>query len=677
MREALTLALGRQYDVTRLLGKGGMGAVYLAREAALDREVAIKVLPPDRSATQDSRDRFRREARTAAKLSHPNIVPLFTFGDVDGTLYFVMGYVKGESLVARLKREGRLPVEDARRILIEVADALDYAHKLGIVHRDIKPDNVLLEEGTGRALLTDFGVAKALGAGQTMTTEGSVLGTPHYMSPEQAQGKGDLDGRSDIYSLGVMGYAMLAGRLPFEGSTPGDVLIQHITKEAPPLKSLAPGIPVEIANALTRCLAKDPAQRWRDALTLKQAISVAGEDETPRALEELQSWALVTLGALCILILLAAWWGGGGDVSDPFPMLPSVAGMMALLSALIWTQKCREMVNRGYGFKRLLYETFKQPSGWMGWYPSRLRARSDVWDRLPGELRTVRAFLGGMILAAPLFAASMIAEQAYWSHVRLLGRSPYRHEIREALTTMTFALALLPFVCGLYWVARWQRRARVLDVEQELANYLIGAPTGKRAFWTKPEIAALLLPETPANSMAAMPAPATPADLANAVSAIAAVLPEPGRALGRQASAAARQLAEGVVLLDKHVANLAKSFDPAEAGRLVGRIAALAPEAAENGELREILERQLESVRSLEARLDGAKSRRARRFELLKAVWLQAVELRSAADDAARTNQTTDRINALFAEIERHLDGSPVTQPPGDGTITQSPTLQR
>lgn len=202
-----------------------MGAVYLATEAALEREVAIKVLPPDRGATQESRDRFRREARTAAKLSHPNIVPLYTFGDVEGTLYFVMGYVKGESLAARLKREGRLLIEDARRILIEIAEALDYAHKRGVIHRDIKPDNVLIEEGTGRALLTDFGVAKALGAGQTMTEVGSVLGTPQYMSPEQAQGKADIDHRSDIYSFGVMGYAMLAGRLPFEGPTPGDVMV--------------------------------------------------------------------------------------------------------------------------------------------------------------------------------------------------------------------------------------------------------------------------------------------------------------------------------------------------------------------------------------------------------------------------------------------------------------------
>ena len=345
-----------------------MGAVYLAAEAALEREVAIKVLPPDRGATKDSRDRFRREARTAAKLSHPNIVPLHTFGDVDGTLYFVMGYVKGESLATRLKREGRIPVEEARRILIELCDALDYAHKLGIVHRDIKPDNVLIEEETGRAMLLDFGVAKAVGAGQTMTEVGSVLGTPQYMSPEQAQGKSDIDARSDLYSLGVMGYAMFAGRLPFEGATPGDVMAQHITKEAPALKTHAPDVPPEIASALTRCLEKDRDRRWPDANSIKGSISLPSGEETPAALDGLGGFLLAPLACGLLLLYIGAWWLGGGDVAPPFPVVPLIAFSSALTPLLLLPWRWHHLRQLGFEPKRILEAILAPLQYWPGWY---------------------------------------------------------------------------------------------------------------------------------------------------------------------------------------------------------------------------------------------------------------------------------------------------------------------
>jgi len=195
-----------------------MGAVYLAREESLERLVAVKVLSQDRGLDATSRERFKREARTAARLMHPNIVPLHAFGEADdGLMYLVMGYVSGESLADRLKRDGRLRIAEARRIVAEIAEALDHAHRQGVVHRDVKPDNVLIEDESGRALLADFGVAKALGAGGTMTQAGSVVGTPDFMSPEQAAGNVDVDGRSDLYSLGALAYSLLAGRPPFDG----------------------------------------------------------------------------------------------------------------------------------------------------------------------------------------------------------------------------------------------------------------------------------------------------------------------------------------------------------------------------------------------------------------------------------------------------------------------------
>src|SRR5438046_5210223 len=211
----LIQALGSSYTVEGELGRGGMGVVYQARDERLKRQVAIKVLPPELAFREEIRIRFLREAETAARLSHPHIVPIHSVGEgPDGLVYFVMAYVDGESLAARLKRRGRLPAEEARRVMIETADALGAAHAVGIIHRDVKPDNILLEGSRGRVVVTDFGIAKALSSttgSATLTATGVAIGTPHYMSPEQAAGDREIDGRSDLYSLGVVGYQMLAG----------------------------------------------------------------------------------------------------------------------------------------------------------------------------------------------------------------------------------------------------------------------------------------------------------------------------------------------------------------------------------------------------------------------------------------------------------------------------------
>lgn len=278
LREALVKALGSNYEVKRLLGRGGMGAVYLARETALDRLVAVKVLPPEASDDQ-SRERFKREARTAAKLNHPNIVPLYSFGETDGMMYFVMGFVQGESLAEQMVRQGKLPEKEARRILAEVADALQYAHSQQVVHRDIKPDNILIDDATGKPMLTDFGIAKAQVGGSTLTAIGSIVGTPHYMSPEQASGERDIDGRSDIYSLGVVAFWMLAGELPFDGESLQDIIVQHVTKEAPALRDVAGETSEHVARAVGRCLAKDPEDRWRDAAEFRAVIREEGISE--------------------------------------------------------------------------------------------------------------------------------------------------------------------------------------------------------------------------------------------------------------------------------------------------------------------------------------------------------------------------------------------------------------
>lgn len=277
LRERLQAAVADSFRIEKLLGRGGMGSVYLAREAALDRLVAIKVLPPDRAQSSDLRERFRREARTAAQLSHPNIVPLLTFGEDDGLMFFVMGYVEGEALAQRLQREGRLQATETIRILSELADALGYAHGRGVVHRDVKPENILLEAPRGGVRLTDFGVAKGLTSSSSLTTEGAVIGTPHYMSPEQASGRADLDTRSDIYSMGALAFTLLTGRPPFTGRTASEILRQHLSQDPPRLRDLNPDLPGALDEVVRRCLAKEPSARWGSAGEFAKALQSSGD----------------------------------------------------------------------------------------------------------------------------------------------------------------------------------------------------------------------------------------------------------------------------------------------------------------------------------------------------------------------------------------------------------------
>ncbi len=276
LAQRLTLALGSSFTLEGEIGRGGMGVVYHARDERLKRQVAVKVLPPELAFREEIRIRFLREAETAARLSHPHIVPIHSVGEgPEGLVYFVMAYVDGESLGARLKRRGRLPPEEARRILMETADALGAGHALGIIHRDVKPDNILLEGSRGRTVLTDFGIAKALtsttGPG-TLTATGVAIGTPHYMSPEQAAGDREIDGRSDIYSLGVVGYQMLTGELPFSAPTVPGLLLKQITEQAPYLKDKAPTCPDDLASCVMRSLEKEPEARWPTADALRRAL---------------------------------------------------------------------------------------------------------------------------------------------------------------------------------------------------------------------------------------------------------------------------------------------------------------------------------------------------------------------------------------------------------------------
>ena len=261
-----------------------MGIVYRARDRRLKRQVAIKLLPPELAFRSEIKSRFLREAETAAQLSHPNIVPIYTVDEQQGLVFFVMAYISGDNLAKRLHERGVLTIEETRKILHDVADALAYAHEMGVVHRDIKPDNILLDAVTGRPMVTDFGIARAMDSegDSRLTATGMAIGTPAYMSPEQAAGEREIDGRSDLYSLGILGYQMLTGEPPFTaGSTPA-MLVKHISERPIPVQQRRVDVPTDLARSVMMLLEKDPSHRVLTASALVAALD-AREAPPPRA----------------------------------------------------------------------------------------------------------------------------------------------------------------------------------------------------------------------------------------------------------------------------------------------------------------------------------------------------------------------------------------------------------
>ena len=318
----LSQALVGQYLIERSLGQGGMGTVFLARDVTLDRLVAIKVISPEVGTGPALRQRFAQEARTVARLRHPNIVAVYAASEAGGLLYFVMEYVPGESLRERMTRQAVFSVDDAIPVLRDLALALDYAHSNGIVHRDVKPENVLLDGETGRAMLTDFGVARALADPGNLTGGGFILGSPRYMSPEQAAGDENLDGRSDLYSLGLIAYELLTGAPAVDAPTAASVLAKQITEKQEPLSRKAPAVPADIGAAVDRLLLKSPGERYQRGAQFAAALDGETFDGTtpthqtwrvnsgPRraATVPATGWKKAAFGAVAIgLIAVVAW----------------------------------------------------------------------------------------------------------------------------------------------------------------------------------------------------------------------------------------------------------------------------------------------------------------------------------------------------------------------------------
>ncbi len=284
LRTHVERVLSPHYELDQEIGRGGMGVVYRAKDRRLKRTVAIKVLPPELAFRSEIKTRFLREAETAAQLNHPNIVDIYAVDEAEGIVFFVMAYITGDNLAKRVHDHGALSVDETRRTLRDVADALAYAHERGVIHRDIKPDNILIDQQSGRPMVTDFGIARAISEGDSrLTATGIAIGTPTYMSPEQAAGERTIDGRSDLYSLGVLGYQMLTGEPPFVANSTPAILVKHISERPIPVEQRRSDVPQDLSRTIMMMLEKDPANRFPSASAVVAALDTGRVPTIERA----------------------------------------------------------------------------------------------------------------------------------------------------------------------------------------------------------------------------------------------------------------------------------------------------------------------------------------------------------------------------------------------------------
>ncbi len=692
LRAALERALGGQYRIVRLLGRGGMGAVYLARDVALERLVAIKVLPRAAETDPESRERFRREARTAARLAHPNIVPLHGFGDVAGTLYLVMGFVNGESLAAHLKRRGRLPFDEARRLLADVAEALDYAHRRGIVHRDLKPDNILLDDETGRAMLADFGIAKAIDEGEAVTRVGSIVGTPLYMSPEQARGE-SLDGRSDLYSLGAVAHAMLAGAPPFETGTPRDAFLKRLTSDPPPLRTRVPEAPADLAEAVDRCLARERDRRFRDARELAQAIAPTAldDDELPEPLDSLDG-QVVNLAVLVLALAFALLQFAGHVAERDFrlargePALRSglfqVAASLTLLGVVamklpMLTAAAGAARRRGFSRSQVVRAFLRQPRRWpCFYYPRRFRRRDDVWERLPRPFRTWRWVATLATVDAVLVVGLASVFQVLVFEPAFLAAAGLRGDAATVAGLLVAGLvgacvaglaALAPVaIVSLLGGSRLLRGhgLETFELRRVARAFLVG-PTADRGLWQRPDLSRFLLPAPDGGRL-----PSTVGDYPGALAERAARAPEPLRPLAGRCVTAGSALARAHAEADATVQRLEPLVDPSELERLDERLRRLAtPLAGERAELHGLLSQQRAWLAGRLERLAAARSRREGARVQLDELW-RAVSGLAAADRGGRCAAALAAAEAFLGPTTSRDDEETREQPgaePGRG----------
>ena len=625
LRATLESALGQQYEIVSSIGRGSMGVVYLARERALERFVAIKVLRPELALSQEGRERFRREARVAAQLTHPGILPLHTFGEVGGIWYFVMGYVRGSTLAERLRIDGRLPSDEALRIFTEMADAIDRAHRGGIIHRDIKPSNILIDAESGRAILADFGIAKIENADDRLTATGMVVGTPSFMSPEQAAGGADVDARSDLYSLGAVAYAMLSGHEPFHGTA-----IQRRATTAPPnLVTAAPDVPPALAAVVMRCLARDPAQRWPNARALLDALALVDEGTShglPSIARELPAFGPYALLWAALWLTLAA---------SPYRSIGDRA-LLVLISLIVpaglflhaWN-----VAGGGLPLSQIARVAFWPPEWWGMWWPRGLRRPSDLWKRLPSPARVVRSALSAFIVALPaLILTRQWVEAVTGAGVGWFGAA----ETLLVVSAGTIVLFAIPWAHrrGLTW--------------SETVRLLFGATTMSPG-WDSPALRKLL---APAHGAVRPPEPHEPRDYARAIDDVMARLDGSSRESANRASAVAHRLVDVLEECDSELRVVSMAGDIGATDRITEQIASLESNVRAGNEMSELLRllrAQLEIVERVRVRCEVLSSRRAHLLQLLQGLWARVGALQKLDADSI------DKLEAIRLEIEAEL----------------------
>jgi hypothetical protein len=396
----LAAVLEPAYELRELLGRGGFGEVYAAWDTTLKREVAVKTLRPDLASQEDVVRRFRHEAEAAARLRHPCILPVYAVGEAEGVVWFSMPRVHGESLRDRLRREPELPIGEVRRILADVAGALQAAHDAGVVHRDVKPDNILLEGDHRRVLVTDFGIAKALGAGDAgLTGTGIAIGSPDYMSPEQAAGE-PLDHRADIYSLGVVAFEMVAGQLPFGSGTVATVLVRHATEAPPSLLDIRPACPAHLAAIVSRCLAKEPPARWPSMAELREALIEARPEPSAEVADAPSGRG--TAWAFVVRMALYALCGVGAVVMDvggwlSWDITPVAAGGIVLALAL----ELGKLRVRGVTWRQAFRGSVAPPAVRVTSPTPAATARFGPWASVVARALADRVAIRGMVARLP------------------------------------------------------------------------------------------------------------------------------------------------------------------------------------------------------------------------------------------------------------------------------------
>jgi serine/threonine-protein kinase len=621
LRSLLESALGNQYEIIRPIGRGGMGWVYLAREKSLERFVAIKVLRPELAIAEGHRERFRREARIAARLNHPGILGLHSFGEIGNLWYFVMSYIRGETLAEKIRREGFLPWPDAHRIMCEMADALDCAHRNGVVHRDIKPANILLDSENGHPILADFGISRMSGAKESLTATGAIIGTPAFMAPEQVTGERDIDERADIYALGAVTYVMLTGREPFASESAASTAYRRLVEDAAPVESIVKSIPPDFSAVVRKCMARNKEERWSNAKALKEALeNILAADRLPNVVRDLRSFGPYAL-VWAVGLTAFAFLTDRNPSERPLLLLVALTVPVTFILHL-WTGP-----GRGMRFTELARIAAWPPEWWTVWWPSALRRPSDLWRRLPFVAKAVRAVLTAALPALLLVILVSGNDIAEWTIV-----------IASAI------VVLLSF--------RWAKQ-KGLAVDKSF-RLLLG-PTLSSPGWKAPELTRLL---EPASGKVRSPTGDEPSDYLRAIRELVPHVPHGPGDTGVRAGAVAENVLKAIDKLDAELAQLTRDAGPGEANRLSTQLESLEARGAidtqERVELRDLVRHQLELVRRLQSRREVVLQQRAHLVDLLRELWSV---LRDIGESRDGNPGAAGRLDELCARMDRELRG--------------------